>query len=63
MRPFDEKPKIILNNNDSVCLLWETDKTSKHFDVLIIAMYQNGRNLIDRSEQIIDSKVRAPLSL
>ncbi|XP_075264269.1 uncharacterized protein LOC142356202, partial [Convolutriloba macropyga] len=56
MRPFDEKPKIILNNNDSVCLLWETDKTSKHFDVLIIAMYQNGRNLIDRSEQIIDSK-------
>ncbi|XP_075263683.1 uncharacterized protein LOC142355367 [Convolutriloba macropyga] len=47
MKSIEQEPLLILNSDNNLCLIWETDSTVNHFDSLKVVGLQHSRKVVE----------------
>ena len=58
MKSIEQEPLLILNNDDNLCLIWESDSSVNHFDSLKVAGLQYSRKVLEFIYPV-DNQVRS----
>ena len=47
MKSIEQEPLLILNSDNNLCLIWESDSTVNHFDSLKVVGLQHSRKVVE----------------
>ena len=63
MKTIENEPELILNNDESMCVYWESNSSISHFDTLNIDVQQNSFSVLQFSHQIENQVSYSTLTL